>query len=202
MNVNALFSTPVGVKDIPIDTSKMLKTCLEIEKNDNRAYDSSKEEDKTIYTSHPDADAEHSGYILEHPDFSMLKSVITSEVKVFTRMVGIESRGLELNRSWFTIQKKHSTISQHNHRHGVISGAFYVYADEDAAPITFASPLMSYKMNEPRSGVSGTADVNFADEYFSVAAKTGKLVLFPSWLEHYVGYNISDCRIVISFNFS
>ena len=197
MNVNALFSTPVGVKDIPIDTSKMLETCLEIEKNDPSIRSFSTPggvEDKIIYTSHPDAT-----HILDHPDFTLLKSVIISEVRIFTHMIGIDNRGVKLSRSWFNIQKKHSTVAQHNHKHGVISGAFYVYADEDAAPLTFASPLLSHKINEPRGDMQGITDNNFKDEWYNIEARTGKLVLFPSWLEHYVAHNNSDCRIAISF---
>lgn len=87
---------------------------------------------------------------------------------------------------------------QHNHRLSIISGAFYIYADKDAAPITFANPLMAHKMHEPAIGGSTDYDV----EFLNVPAETGKLVLFPSWLEHYVGYNNSDMRVTLSFNFS
>jgi len=53
-------------------------------------------------------------------------------------------------------------------------------------------------MYEPSVGGSTDYDV----EFINISAETAKLVLFPSWLEHYVGYNNSDMRVTLSFNFS
>jgi uncharacterized protein (TIGR02466 family) len=182
-----LFPSAIGVKDTRIDTSKMLETCLQIESEEHGLVHG---EAKSTYSTEVN--------ILEHSNFSMLKSVITSEAKIFGRQIGIDMSNVKLGRSWFNIQKRGSTIMQHNHRRSVISGAFYIYADRDAAPITFANPLTAHKMHEPSIGGSTDYDV----EFFKVPAETGKLVLFPSWLEHYVGYNNSDMRVTLSFNFS
>jgi len=182
-----LFPSAIGVKDTRIDTSKMLETCLQIESEEHGLVHG---EAKSTYSTEVN--------ILEHSDFSVLKSVITSEAKMFGRQIGIDMSNVKLGRSWFNIQKRGSTIMQHNHRRSVISGAFYIYADRDAAPITFANPLMGRKMYEPTFGGITEYDI----EYTSVSAETGKLVLFPSWLEHYVGYNNSDMRVTLSFNFS
>ena len=187
IEVMSLFPSAIGIKDTRIDTSKMLETCLQIESEDHGLVHG---EAKSTYTTENN--------ILEHLDFSIAKSVITSEVNIFGRQIGIDMSNVKLGRSWFNIQKRGSTIMQHNHRRSVISGAFYIYADKDAAPITFASPLMGHKMYEPAFG--GTTDYDV--EYTNVPAETGKLVLFPSWLEHYVGYNNSDMRVTLSFNFS
>jgi len=187
IEVLSLFPSAIAIKDTRIDTSKMLETCLQIESEDHGLLHG---EATSTYTKEMN--------ILEHSDFSLLKSVITSEVKAFTKQVGIDMSNLKLGRSWFNIQKRGSTIMQHNHRRSVISGAFYIYADKDAAPITFANPLMAHKMHEPTIGGSTDYDV----EFLNVPAETGKLVMFPSWLEHYVGYNNSDMRVTVSFNFS
>jgi len=187
IEVLSLFPSAIAIKDTRIDTSKMLETCLQIESGDHGLLHG---EATSTYTKEMN--------ILEHSDFSLLKSVITSEVKAFTKQVGIDMSNMKLGRSWFNIQKRGSTVMQHNHRLSVISGAFYIYADKDAAPITFANPLMAHKMHEPTIGGSTDYDI----EFFNVPAETGKLVLFPSWLEHYVGYNNSDMRVTVSFNFS
>mgnify|MGYP002793034951 CR=1 FL=1 len=185
--IMSLFPSAIAIKDTRIDTSKMLKTCLEMQSENHGLVHG---EAKSTFTTEMN--------ILEHSDFSMLKSVITSEVKVFGTQIGINMKDVKLGRSWINVQKRGSTIMQHNHRRSVISGAFYLYADKDAAPITFASPLMAHKMYEPTIGGSTDYDVEFTN----VPAETGKLVLFPSWLEHYVGYNNSDMRVTLSFNFS
>ena len=43
-----------------------------------------------------------------------------------------------------------------------------------------------------------TTDFNYGNSTFP--AKTGRLLLFPSWLEHYTNPNQTDERITISFN--
>jgi uncharacterized protein (TIGR02466 family) len=187
-NIISLFPTGICVKQTAIDCEPLLSKCLELSV-DEPEHGLLHGEGLSTYTNENN--------ILEVEEFSLLKSVITSEVRTFATNIGITSK-LELGRNWFNVQKEGSTIMQHNHRRSVISGAFYVLADEDASPISFCSPLMAHKMHEPSLGGSTEYDV----EYFSVSARTGKLVLFPSWLEHYVGYNNSKLRVTISFNFN
>ena len=53
-------------------------------------------------------------------------------------------------------------------------------------------------MSEPTDGAGST---QFAVENYNVTAETGKLILFPSWLEHYVGFVPDEIRCTLSFNF-
>ncbi len=186
-NIVSLFPSAIYIKDTRIDTSDMLQVCLDIESEDHGLLHGEAQSTFTTETN-----------ILEHSSFSLARSVITSEVRTFAKQIGIDMKDVKLGRSWFNIQKRGSTIMQHNHRRSVISGAFYLHADKDAAPITFANPLMAHKMYEPSVGGRTDYDV----ESINIPAETGKLVLFPSWLEHYVGYNNSDMRVTLSFNFS
>ena len=183
----SIFPSGIYIKNTHIDTSDMLQTCLDIESEDHGLL-------------HGDAQSTFTtkNNILEHSSFALVKSVITSEVRKFAQQIGINMQDVNLGRSWFNIQKRGSAIMQHNHKRSVISGAFYIYADEDAAPITFTNPLSAHKMYEPSIG--GTTDYDV--EFLNVPSETSKLVLFPSWLEHYVGNNNSDMRVTLSFNFS
>jgi len=183
----SIFPSGIYIKNTHIDTSDMLQTCLDIESQDRGLLHG---EAQCVFTTENN--------ILEHSSFALVKSVITSEVTNFAQLIGVNMQNVNLDRSWFNIQKRGSTIMQHNHKLSVISGAFYIYADKDAAPITFANPLMAHKMHEPT--IEGSTDYNV--EFINITAETGKLVLFPSWLEHYVGYNNSDMRVTLSFNFS
>ena len=65
---------------------------------------------------------------------------------------------------------------------------------EENNEIVFQDPRPARMMDFQRSSL-------IADEYFSHHPKVGELLLFPSWLPHFVSPNTSDQnRISISFN--
>jgi len=75
-----------------------------------------------------------------------------------------------------------------------MSGVYYIQLPQGTDVINFEDPRPARMMDFQMSCI-----VN--DEYFAYNPKVGELLLFPSWLPHFVLPNTSDEeRISISFN--
>lgn len=106
---------------------------------------------------------------------------------------------IDINDSWFSINRKYSSHEEHHHIPATWSGVYYVNAQEDDANITFVNENLS--SNWPYTRVSEFNDYNTREKTFSV--KTGCLYVFPGYLKHKVETQIKDNeRMSIAFNAS
>ena len=95
---------------------------------------------------------------------------------------------------WGNINPKGGYNFTHVHPSGWMSAVYYVDLPKGAPGIAFEDPRPARMMDFQRSCL-------IADEYYGHDPKTGQLVLFPSWLPHFVNPNTTDQnRISISFN--
>ena len=95
---------------------------------------------------------------------------------------------------WGNINPKGGFNFTHVHPSGWLSGVYYIQLPEENNEIVFQDPRPARMMDFQRSSL-------ITDEYFSHHPKVGELLLFPSWLPHFVSPNTSDQnRISISFN--
>ena len=95
---------------------------------------------------------------------------------------------------WGNINPKGGFNFTHVHPSGWMSGVYYIQLPEKNNEIVFQDPRSARMMDFQRSSL-------IKDEYFSHYPKVGELLLFPSWLPHFVTPNTSDQnRISISFN--
>lgn len=95
---------------------------------------------------------------------------------------------------WGNINPKGGFNLTHVHPTGWLSAVYYVSLPQGCPGITFEDPRPSRLMDFQHSCL-----VN--DTHFNHLPKNGQLVLFPSWLPHFVNPNPTDeNRISISFN--
>ena len=89
---------------------------------------------------------------------------------------------------WANVNAKGDYNGQHTHE-GELSGVFYCQVPENSGKLVFVNPAV-------RSYISVIRNKNFYVDPERLA-----LIMFPSWLEHYVESNQNDDpRISISFN--
>lgn len=94
-----------------------------------------------------------------------------------------------ISEMWGNVNYKHCHNGAHTHG-GELSGVFYLKAPKNSGRLILCNPAV-------RSDGKLLRSPNFSVEPSDLA-----LILFPSWLEHYVEPNQSDEeRISISFNF-
>jgi uncharacterized protein (TIGR02466 family) len=88
----------------------------------------------------------------------------------------------------------------HLHPHSTISGVYYVAVPSGAPGLKFEDPRLERFMAAPPR-VRGARRRN--RPWVTIAARTGQLVLFESWLRHEVLANRDTReRVSISFNYN
>lgn len=187
MAIEALFPTPIGIYDTqdrinlePI--TKYLKTYS----TDRHGLIWNGE------SSHGN-DWPNPTFLLNDPELSKLKNLIVEYLDKYCDEVGNER--VKLANSWFNKMDHEGRVNRHRHETSTLSGAYYVKAKAGTCPLSLLNPTHIYKMTE----VSSSATKYTAPEA-SIDAFTGRLIIFPSWLEHHTMPNLGDERIVISFN--
>ena len=104
-----------------------------------------------------------------------------------------------LSNAWFNINRKGDYNIPHVHPRSCFSGVFYVKAPKDCGDLYLKNPAVS--LEHVITDIEIQQYNAFTSPSLRVAAEPGKLVLFPSWVLHFVKANQSDSdRISIAFN--
>jgi uncharacterized protein (TIGR02466 family) len=127
------------------------------------------------------------------PEFQNLFLEIQQCIDSYTNEAGIEP--CIISESWFNILKEGGEVRPHRHEGSVVSGAFYPYLENGSANLIFESPLKIVKMNDILA-----KETEYSSYTVEFPIKLGVLVIFPSWLTHFVEPNKSKIRITLSFN--
>ena len=97
---------------------------------------------------------------------------------------------------------KDSSHVKHTHPGALISGCFYLASSKDSAPITFCDPR-GFDKYIHYDQIPGRNTPYPLDTEFWIKTPPGTLLMWPSWLEHYVPLNKSaGDRITLVFNLS
>ena len=107
---------------------------------------------------------------------------------------------------WFNINQKGNFNPPHAHPGNDYSGCYYVTFPENSGLIHFLDPRPQHRFASPNP--KSTEDKNwyssdniYDSSFFTYQIKEGKVIIFPSWLTHYVDPNPTDSlRISIPFN--
>lgn len=140
--------------------------------------------------------SEDIGVDKNRPHISNLLKEIALIVPTILKDLGV-SKELALTNAWININPKNSSNHVHTHPKAMLSGVYYVSADEHSGDIVFhndAKLNMIYSM---------FVDTNNKNTYSCIKYKpeTSKIILFPSWIPHGVDINNSqEDRISIAFN--
>ena len=136
------------------------------------------------------------------PEIETLKGWITSAVKQMTQMTSrakSEISGKLEMHGWANVSRRGAYNKIHNHPNHAWSGVYYVAIGEsdaenpDSGIIEFLDPRFGVDMIDlPGNPFGGKVRIEPAP---------GNLLLFPSWLYHYVNpYHGDGIRISIAFN--
>jgi len=106
---------------------------------------------------------------------------------------------LQYGNFWININFKKNYNFPHNHANSALSGVFYVKIPQRSGRLVF---LKNHnETNDLFFRKEDFKEKNNLNPYFFVDPKPGRLVLFPSYLLHYVEENESnDDRISLAFN--
>ena len=137
-------------------------------------------------------------YILKSKELLGLKKFIEKYIDFYAYDLLKISRKHKfyITQSWFNINRKGENHPHHSHPNSFISGVFYVAGDD--CPIWFSN-------GDNVFGNSFEVNIEEFNQYSAkfwwVPNENFKLILFPSYLEHFVESNESDTpRISLSMN--
>jgi len=129
------------------------------------------------------------------PYESFVKSVLDINAKILTSLQ-YEFDSFTITDMWSNILKPGETHKPHAHANNFLSVVYYPYAEETSG-IVFMDPRQQANVIKPRK-IKHTIDNSDVFEYNS---KTNKIIIFPSWLQHFVPVNHSNKdRVSIAWN--
>ena len=101
---------------------------------------------------------------------------------------------------WLNVMAAGVTHSLHLHPASFLSGTYYVAVPKGAGALKFEDPRLSRLMATPPRRAGAPRAVG---PFVSMAARSGDLVLFESWLRHEVPpARYAGERVSISFNYA
>jgi hypothetical protein len=102
---------------------------------------------------------------------------------------------------WININQKGGSNIMHSHPNSFFSGVFYVKCPPNCGSIAFVNPVREIKTTYSVDQTEVFNEFNVGQHL--VQPEENKVIVFPSWLDHYVQPNMSDeDRISIAFNTS
>jgi uncharacterized protein (TIGR02466 family) len=143
-------------------------------------------------------EAWQSNHDLHHvPGLEQLVACIDAAAESVLDELNVAPREVEITACWATVNAPGRGHAVHAHPNCFLSGVYYVLTHAGADTINFHDPRSQTGIIRPP--VTRLVAAN-ADQAV-VTVSDGALLLFPSWLQHSVDPNASECnRISVSFN--
>lgn len=130
------------------------------------------------------------------PQVEHMIRILDAHVKDCARQASLPP--LRICNFWFNVNPKGSYNTLHNHQGSIFSGVYYIdIPDENMGNIEF------HRDDEAQYYIPENLDkyTQFTSTKATYKPETGMLLIFPSWLKHFVQGNQSEkYRISMSFN--
>ena len=142
---------------------------------------------------------------LDNPAIDWLRQCIHKTAVDYCRRAGMDYTIKWSLQGWGNINRLGDYHDPHNHPYAYLSGTYYVRVPRARAPLQSRADVRPgcITFYDPRGAVNMTAIKNDPqiELEFSIAPKPGTILLWPSFLMHFVHPNLSEeLRISISFN--
>jgi uncharacterized protein (TIGR02466 family) len=183
MIVETMFSSFIATDIIKVDNDSLEKYCRE-----------------QIALSSIDNQSEHLN-IVSKELMPVSAAVLSACNKIYKDMGFSGDYRLNISKAWTNINNSFWVDEPHIHRDSFFSVVYYVKAngDKDNGTLDLLSPDSGIRQVIHPKIVSSYNSFN--SDKWSIIPETGKLVIFPSWIMHYVTANKSDKdRISIAFD--
>ena len=189
MDHQKVFSTHIFVKDNYLAHQRLPAMQEEIVKlwNEKTGYNELRKRLTNWQTSHDLADNQTFKWFAQ--------DIYKTAFDIFDKL-NYDVQDIKITGMWGNILKPGETHSPHTHSNNFLSGVFYLESDAETG-IIFSDPRPAANVLMPRKKTKTNENSNL----LSYTSKQNRLIIFPSWLVHWVPINKSKRdRISISFN--
>ena len=161
--------------------------------------------------NHPSPHGENQSYIFNK---TLGFDYITDDIKPLINIVSDKMDGLhkqlgfsdlyrqDLCEAWINFNQSKNTSDPHYHVGKFFSAVYYVKSNPTSGLLNFLSSDVAkqYVIDHFKNSglINEWNNYNMTQQW--VYPKTGLLVIFPSWVNHYVSVGDTDDRISIAFN--
>lgn len=122
----------------------------------------------------------------------LLQEEIKSHCANFLSNLRHQYSNISIKESWLNISSKNNFQHYHLHDDNDLSGVYYYQTNGNDGDIVFSNPSLVNKYHKITSNI---------DKTIKYKPEVGKIILFPSFLEHAVFHNTTDNqRISVTFN--
>ena len=193
IKVRNLFSVPIfhyKLENFNETNKELLNYILELQKNDK------------IGNTHSNRGGWHSknfDIVNQGPPINFLNKIKDYLKYIISNEFGWEyvPNKQRIVAMWAIINKKNSFNVMHNHQNCYFSSAYYVKKPKNSGDITFFDPKEAKTYRFPKI----EKYTKYSSEAVTIKPEEGDLLIFPSYLYHSVGENLSeDDRVAVSFN--
>jgi uncharacterized protein (TIGR02466 family) len=192
-----VFSVPLLVEDVDAATRDAVHAKVSrYLQSDRGKRDIEPSPEESVATSYYKRDAQ----VLADANLVELEQFVLGTARTFLEnALKLPPRRLEIERSWINVFKPGAQEAQHSHDGSVLSCSYYVEAPKDCGCIVMPDPIGARRSYREFTKTTGSDLLTRRD--IAVEPQPGRLVMFESWLPHYVQCNKSDkVRISIAMN--
>jgi uncharacterized protein (TIGR02466 family) len=209
LNVFPAFAVPMAEQQHPAPdalNAELLRLILSLE-SQGAGY---RNPEPVVHQPEGLFESDFSFFAREEPCVQELRAWIWSALGEFLRNINPNlaggTRGLRVaSQTWFHVTRDGGYFGYHNHPMASWSGVYCV-SDGDPSPdhsnngcLVFPHPQMA--ANTFLDSANGSLRWPFSHGNFVLSLKPGMLILFPSWLGHYVTpFRGAGQRVTVAFN--
>ena len=134
-------------------------------------------------------------FVLNKDIFSNFNEFIEDCVKEYTDKIFVTDQELNVTQSWANRTKIGQEHHYHDHPNSILSGVFFL---KSGSPIKFLNNRYHSFQLEHKKNVNSYNQYN--QNAYEFPSEPRILILFPSYLTHYVPVNTGGDRYSLSFN--
>ena len=188
MNLNVIFGSFYTQEKLSLDNEQIEKFCLDLKNKSSGKISSN-----------------YGGWQSNNltKDESILKPLtdkINSKRQDIIEFFGLNNNiNIVIQNYWINVNQKNNFNRPHVHPFSLMAGVYYVKVPENSGRLVFENPIQQHDFVIKSNMIKEFNLVNAG--YWCAEPKENDLIMFPSWLKHYVEPSESDEeRISIAFN--
>ncbi len=195
--MSLIFSVPLLVEDLDAAARDAIRAKVSAYLESERAQrDVAPSPEESVATSYYKPEAQ----VLADAGLEELEQFVLATANTFLeKALHLPPRRLQIERSWINVFRPGAQEAQHSHDGSLLSCSYYVEAPKDCGCIVIPDPIGARRSYREFTKTAGSDLLTRRD--IAVEPQPGRLVMFESWLPHYVQCNKSDhVRISIAMN--
>jgi uncharacterized protein (TIGR02466 family) len=195
MQIENIFPIPLAFFDVPkeiIDSSVSIANTY----IDSKKWREQPHYGTTITNYHSDSTRNYIG----HFD-NTLGEYLNNVCRMYLEYTGFNPTSNMRIESWLNLNLPNTHHSRHEHFGCFMSGVLWLAAGLDSGNFNIHDPIGVRAQNVTQYRFAKSKTTSYNKDIFAIVPQPGKLILFPSWLQHQVESNKgNDDRISIAFN--